>query len=320
AMLAPLWANYSSIRDHYAGFNDSLFPGAVELAGDIVDYGRDQAPTYFGALKDIATKLHAGDMTAEDARASVHDIVAALQSDAQDRAQRAVAAQTDLKAFADNLPNFLGALTAQSSALAAAFGDLADEIETLTARIAKDAQELADATKEMENDLVIAETSAFYVWMVPVGTIAACIVAGIYFERASKAAGRISDAMDDAEKAGAELISATLSKSSYVQTTLEGQQLGSAINDALPTIASLQSVWDTAAGAYGALLGKLGDASKVGALLDSLKIDQALADWKSAADAADRYRVSAFIAVLSEDEAKAKAAEDPKTLAPKATS
>ncbi|CUS44375.1 Pesticidial crystal protein cry6Aa [hydrothermal vent metagenome] len=313
---APLWSAYSGVHDHCHDFSINTFPETVSLASDIVDYGRNKVPVFYGAISKIADKVSDGVLTEEKAQVQITQVLTNLVKDAQTRGDRAAAVEAAIASF-----------IAQTQADKALLDPLQtryrNELEGDNGRIAELEADLAteQAVIDSENaeyakDVKLAATTPTYGWIVPAGTIAAAVVAGIYGARATAALRAMRDAQDQFDKDFDELASKRLMAQDLTTAGSSLDGVLTALNSALPIVQKARGAWHALSDDIGSVLKTL--ANDIGgqeSFIASLGVDTAISEWSELAKKADTYRANAFITVLSEAEVTARIAADPNAFA-----
>lgn len=152
------------------------------------------------------------------------------------------------------------------------------------------------ADKEYNHNVVIAATTASYSWIVPVGTVAAAVVAGVYGRRAvealdkAKAAQKKINSLEDQIQANANLMVA-INSASYALDSIS-----LAISEALPVIQKIQGVWGGISNDLNNIVQMIDeDIRKALPVIMSLGVEEAMNAWRNVGYAADLYRINAYV-------------------------
>jgi hypothetical protein len=311
---ADLWAAYATIESHCADFNGAIFPQIVALAGDIADFGHNDAPTYYPAITDAYTAMKDGSLSHADGIAEVQAILAQVQQGAQDCAAKVDAVVKQVNDFVNTTTQDQGLITPIKARYDKEYLGQAGKIQIFNDEITADQVAIAAFNAEYKQDCLIAETSASYCWIVPVGTIAAAVVAGVYAERATAALRHIRESQDDLENAETELRAAILLQQDLKLATGGLDGIAKALDAALPVLDKVKGVWDALGGDIDKILDKvdkLPDPTKIIPLIEELDVKAAGKAWSDLADDADQFRVNAFVVMQTEAEVKQTVANNP---------
>src|SRR5258705_5035167 len=173
---------------------------------------------------------------------------------------------------------------------------------------------MKSAYDEYNHDVIVAATAAAYAWVFPVGTIAAGIVAGIYGKKATDALARAHGLSTAIDTLNTELRSAAILMADLTRINVDLGDIGGKIDAAVPALDKMRGAWEGISSDLDNIRTVIAnDIGKAPAIIKSLGIDTAIADWAAVAAEADQYRVNAYITV----QPPATAARSPMVLAGK---
>lgn len=297
----PLIDAYKLISQHSRIWQDETFPGSVDLAGRIFQYGTQKVPVFYPAINEVTAKLEK-DPEDQAAQTNLKAILQNLQQTAQAFADEADTIQLAIKAFADETqadkvtllgPNGDAGLQAYYNDK---YGKASDAVQTLLEEISAQRIVVAAAMEEYQQDVTIAATTATYVWWFPVGTIAAAVLAGVYGDKAVKALDRARAANDQIDRLDADLaMNANLMI--YVNNASVGvASISTSLLSALPAIQGLQGAWSAMASDLGRIV-EIIDQGIAAAIpvIAGLGVDEAMRAWQAVAAAANNFRLTAFV-------------------------
>lgn len=296
-----LIAAYKGINEHCTTWQKSTFPTTVDLASDVYDYGMNKVPIYYppilkeaGILKD-----HPDDQGAKQALKAILDN---LQGTADGYAKKATAAREAVQNFAEQSQSDqttlvgpdgkAGLVKYYNDKYGAKSKDVQEALKEITAQTAI----LKSANEEYNHDVTVAATTPTYAWVVPYGTIAAAVVAGVYGHRAVEALDRAKAAQAKIDTLNAE-VQADFNLMQAVHIAQRG--MSTIVQDlaaALPVIQKIEGVW----GAITADLQNISkliddDIRKVPPIIMDLGVDEARKAWHKVAQAANNYRLNAYV-------------------------
>ena len=299
---------YKNIHDHADTWQNDTFPDSVSLASDIFNYSL-KAPTYYDPLLPLAKELRI-DPDDEDARDELMAILASLSKSATKYHDRAAAVAEKIKQFANDTQADKVTLcgTDGKSGLYAyyedKYGSESEEIQNLTKQIESERIVLDAANKEYDHDVVVAATTPTYVWVVPFGTIAASVVAGVYGKRATDALKRARDAQNQINELSAELASSANMLVSINMAEAGIRNILEPLEQALPIIQKIQGVWGSIRDDLNQIITTItDDIGEAEPIIMKLGVKTAVAEWKAVGELADAYRMNAYVTVNQEEPA-----------------
>lgn len=293
---------FANINGHVTTWQDDTFPASVALASDIVSYAQ-QARIYYAPILPLANKLvdNPDDQRTKDKLAAILD---SLIQKANTFHDNAAAVKEKIKTFAEQTQQDKTAISGADGASGLMkyyddkYGQTSEEVTRLTDLLKGQKAILDAANKEYNHDVIVASTTPTYGWIFPFGTIAAAIVAGVYADKAVKALERANAAqqqintLDSELQANANLMTALMVADSSLDN------INGSLAKALPVIQKIQGVW-------GAISDDLSNISKLIKtniqealpIIMDLGVDAAVDAWTAVGQAADAYRVNAYITV-----------------------
>lgn len=299
--LTQLIAAYGQVHQHAASWDGDTYPKTISLASRVYQYGAHTAPIYYGALNEEVQKLvvNPSDDAAKEAVTSLLNSLA----------QSANAYATEAKAVQGAVHQFYLDTVADQVALTGPdgkgglykyyqdkYGSTSAEVTALNEQIEQENELLAKYNKEYAYDCLVAETTPTYVWVWPLGTVAAGIVAGVYGDKAVKALRNAQATQKKIDELNAELAADAnlIEYLNFANSTT--QRISVDIEGALPAIGKLAGAWQAMADDLNAICGIIEqDIRQALPILMSLGIDEAILAWADVATIADAYRRNAYI-------------------------
>jgi len=299
---ADLIACFLKISTDCGTWQHTTYPNSVSLASDIYQYGTIKAPNYYPQINTLADTL-TNDPTDAKALALLKAILDNLTADAQARAANATSVKNQIQTFADNTQTSKTTLTGppdNPGGLVKKYNDLygaeSTDVKTCTDTIKAESLELDADEAEYQQDVTIAATTATYAWVPFYGWIAAAVVAGVYGSRAVQALDRIN-----AEKATIEAMNDKLQADANTMAAINVSEKGmtgivDSLNAALPIIEKIEGVWGGIADDLAAIVKVIDtDIRQALPILMSLGVDEAIQSWANVAQAADAFRLNAYV-------------------------
>jgi len=304
-----LWALYATIHKACSDFSVNTYPTIVSLASDIVDYGRDKAPVFYGAIKTLCARVTSGEVTAAKAGTQIGMALTNLAADTSARATKVTAAKTALAAFVDTTTDQQSALTALKTTYETELNGANGEIATLEGECAVDMDAVRQAAADYNKDMLLVYTSSTYAWVLGFGTIPAAVVAGIYSERAKEAMDRVKAATAQFATDNAALVGVQTLARDLKLADGDMSSLLDTLNAALPVLEKAETAWTSLSTDIGTILtaiqGGIGDPTE---LMSALAVDAAVAEWAALAETADEFRANAYITLVPEAQIQVAAA------------
>jgi Bacillus haemolytic enterotoxin (HBL) len=293
---SDLLAGYKKMNDHASFWNAHTLPDSVSCASDIVQYN-EKVPIYYGAITKLLPRLQ---QTPPDptAQAQLVAILQSLSDDAQRFANHAGTVRDAMTTFDTVSKADAAALQTLHDTYSQKLGDTSPQIAQLRDDIAADKADLDDAMSEYNHDVTVAATSATYAWVFPAGTVAAAVVAGVYGKKATDALARAHGDSAAIDALTAELRSAAIMVADLTRINSDIGDISTLLNAAIPVLDVMRGAWGALSDDLNGIITAItNDIANAPAILMSLGIDEAIADWASVAAEADRYRVNAYISV-----------------------
>lgn len=292
---------YTTLNGHCTTWQSTTFPTTVSLASDIYEYGTNKVPVFYPAILKEADIL-VTDPTNAGAIAALKAILDDLQGTANGYQTKAKAASDAIKAFANDT-------TADETTLIGPKGDAGlqkyytDKYGSASKEVTQYTQELAAWKLSLtgdqaayRHDVIVASTTPTYAWVWPFGTIAAAIVAGIYGHKAVQALDDIANDQKQIDALTADLAAdANLINAINLATTgISG--ITTALQAALPVVQKIQGIWQGISDDIAAISSLIDtDIRQVPPIIMNLGVSEATTAWYNVAQAANQYRVNAYI-------------------------
>ncbi|XXF77889.1 alpha-xenorhabdolysin family binary toxin subunit A [Myxococcaceae bacterium GXIMD 01537] len=311
---------YSTINGHCATWrkadNTGVYDDIVSLASDIYNYAKmaigcdpatapvnvgDNPRGYYGALQ------HQLDLMLDNPSVTVRNtfnaLLTRLINEAGERATRASTVAGRVSTFISDVTADQARLNAPTTGLIptynARYGNQSAEVKRLLDDVALAQDELAADSAEYAHDCIVAETSPTYVWVFPIGTIAAIAVAGDYGKRAADAKRRINDEQDRIVSDNAQL-----NRAYHVMATLQlaggfMENVLDQMTSALFVLQKLQGIWNAMAADLRYLRDSVlkGDIEQADDFIKSLGVSEAITSWAALGRKADKFRTYAYVTI-----------------------
>jgi Bacillus haemolytic enterotoxin (HBL) len=292
---------YKGIHDHSKTWQDTTFPKTVALANAVVQYGRNTAPVYYPPILTEAKKLITNPDD-QEAKAALKAILDALQKEAQKYAGQADAAAKEVKQFVDDTQADKDKLVGPKGDDGLVkyyndkYGKASKEVEELTQEIKAQRLVLKGANAEYDQDVIIATTTPTYVWIFPIGTIAAAVVAGVYGDKAVKALERARAAQRKIDELSDKIAADANLMNSIHLASFGMNYIARSLSTALPVIQKIYGVWGGIASDIGQIVTLIDtNIREVPPIIMNLGVELAIKSWANVASAADAYRVNAYV-------------------------
>jgi hemolytic enterotoxin HBL len=304
---------YATLNGHCATWQNTTYPNSVALASDIYNYGTNKAPVFYPPILTEAQIL-VGDPNNTQAQAALKAILDNLQQTASGYQSKANAAFTAVKAFADQTQADASTLVGPNGDAGLLkyyqdkYGTTSTEVQTLTQQLAATRTALAGDQAEYKHDVIVASTTPTYAWVWPFGTIAAAIVAGIYGHMAVEALDRVHADQDKINLLTGEL-QADANLINALTLAVNGiTGINKALQAALPVLQKIEGIWGGIANDAGAIAKLIDtDIRQVPPIIMNLGVDEAIKAWTKVAQAANQYRLNAYVTTSGGHTASAEA-------------
>lgn len=292
---------YTSIQTHCDDWNKNTLPKSVNLAGDVVEYSR-MAPIYYGALNKFLDKMQNGDAKA---REEFCETLGALSNKAKSFKTNAETVFAAMKKFSDQTGQDQLNIKPIQSKYLTRYGDQSPILKDLHNKLVNAKGKLHHYKEKYEQDVIVAATSATYAWVVPAGTVAAAVTAGVYGHRATEDLLEIKKWNAKVSLLEDDIKAAALLNAELLQIK---DQLGDIIpklDTALPILQKISGVWGAISDDLDRLsTNALTEIADYGDFIKDLAIEEAIKDWTDVGKEADQYRVNAYIQIVTEEEAQ----------------
>lgn len=297
-----LVAAYFNINSHATTWKKDTFPSNVSLASDIYNYALE-APTYYNPILPLAQKLVANteDQPAKDELSAILGVLSKMASGYHDNA---AAVLTKIQTFADQtladktVLSGTDGKTGLKNYYNLKYGNTSTDVQTLMKELADEKIILDAANADYHHDVIVASTTPTYGWWWPIGTVAAAIVAGIYGKKAT-------DALEKAKAARQTIdgFTASLASDANLMIAINTAEAGignilDPLSAALPVIQKIQGVWGALSDDLNNIISEI-KTNIQGALpiIMNLGVETAIKDWTAVGNAANAYRLNAYITV-----------------------
>jgi DNA repair exonuclease SbcCD ATPase subunit len=287
-------AVYTDIKDHCQTWKESTYPKTVDLASDISNYGRT-AKTYYGALNKLLPDLQSSNPS-ENTVKKFAAIVDKLIADVAGYQQKA-------KEVSEAIKQFMDQSTIDGKKLAQLYNDYnqkigteSEETKNLINNLAEQREKLNQANKDYAHYVVVAATTATYIWVPFVGWIVGGTVAGVYTARATEAKRKAEEAAKLIR-----LYTEKLNANSAFICDMQNAQFGinqikGLLGDALKVIEKIYGIWEAIGTDLENLKKDVTDTIKNGdSIIIEIGIDDAINKWQEIGKQADDYRVNAYV-------------------------
>ncbi len=296
-----LIAAYVTLHGECSTWQTTTYPNTVSLASDIYDYGTNKVPIYYPAILVEANKLVANPND-QQAAAALAAILDSLQGTATDYSNKAKAASDAIQTFSNQMQADQNTLVGTTVApglqqyYTNKYGTTSAQVKQYTDELAGWRLALTGDQEKYRQDVIIASTTPTYAWIFPAGTIAAAIVAGIYGHRAVEALDDIATDQDNINRltddlaADANLINAI----NLATNGING--ISTALAAALPVVQKIQGIWQGISDDIASIASLINtDIRQVPPIIMNLGVSEATTAWYNVAQAANAYRVNAYV-------------------------
>lgn len=299
--LDRLLETYATMRAQATAWSEKTYPACVALAGDVQRFGQELAPVYFPRIDDEADLLRR-DPHDDQARTALRTLLLELAGEAErasDRADTAAGAVATAAAGAEQVETTLvgdddaGGL---SDYYARRYAAARAEVGSLVGDVSAQRRLVRPANDDHDRDVVITSATASYVWVWPLGMVAAPVVAGGYGREAALAVVRAQCAHSRIRSLGDEAAVAARLLIGLDGAVCGATALVRGLTETLPVIRRIRGVWGGIAADLRAVAAVLSDdAAAVPALIEALDVEGALRSWTQVARRAQAYRLVACV-------------------------
>ncbi len=291
---------FSKLRDREVTWSDEVYPQIVTTASEVVAYAR-KVPIFYRPLAELAAKIVAKGSSIQPGDVDVQhfgeilDRLATL-ADGYSNNVAAVADKVtklvqDLGGDRGDIAGLITTYKSDHDLSQETINNLQDEEDDYKAALKK-------AHKEYEHDVLVASTTPTYSWVPYVGPVAAGTVAGIYGKKAEKERKKIKRLEASISKLEHEIKVDKHILSLFSQATESLTTLNTTLGSALQALQHVQGVWSAFRDDMREIITTLDSEIRSGDVPFFMKqfgIDDAISEWKHVGDAADAWRVNAFI-------------------------
>ncbi|KAI5828601.1 hypothetical protein K523DRAFT_306827 [Schizophyllum commune Tattone D] len=305
-VIEPLLAAYGTAQRNCLKFKDETYPGIVDLSNDVFAYAQTAGGTiddsYYAAILNWIRELNecTDPGTQKELRQGIDTLIDQKAGEIERLQARATGAVADLKTFESLTQKDQNTLSTRSSAvndkLVAELGSLKD----LDAEMEKYHKEMSADMDECEHDRVIAQTSAAYVWVFPIGTIAAATVAAIYMGKVDVLERRISEVKDLIAKDEQKKRDETRLSLDLKAIGNDLQSVQEKIQPCIKVLETMQGVWSSIAGDLNTIKELLEkDFKLANEAVAKLQATKLVNDWNELKVSVDKYRQVAYVSDVS---------------------
>ena len=296
-----LIAAYQAMNKHCTTWQKDVFPATVDLASSVYNYGVNIAPVYYSAILPEAEVLKK-DPNNKQALAALKAILGLLKKQANEYASAATAVRKQIQTFADQTQADRTTLVGPHGKAGLQkyyndkYGKTSQDVQEILRELRAQNIILRAADKDYNHDVTVASTTPTYAWIVPVGTIAAAVVAGVYGHRAVEALDRAK-----AAKAQIRRLEAQRQADSKLMLAIHSACQGidgivQALSAALPAVEIIEGVWGAIASDLGSVMQTLEDEFDQGLYcIMNLGVEEATKAWHNVGQEADKDRVNAYV-------------------------
>jgi hypothetical protein len=298
---------FKAIQEHCGTFYNGAYTESVSLASAIVEFNF-AAQYYLRGIEKIADDYNNKRVTAEYAEQACTALIDILLKKFNEYVAKCDTVFAGITTFltqtnADNTTmNGQDGKSGLNKQYRDKYGLHTDEIKKLQDDISEAQRELTYATEKYNHDVVVAATSPTYVWVVPFGTIAAGIVAGIYGKRATDAYKKMGELRTEISSSTGALQQKMAMSACLFSATISIGRIADLIKKAITPIEKMKGSWLALSDDMKALRKTVtDDIQQLPMVVKAMGVDSALAQWKAVADEADNYRKIAFISATSKN-------------------
>lgn len=313
AFFPSMLESYQSIYNASDNFLKNIFPKVVELGNDLSEFATQatsKLPDGGGMFSAITDFLDGKDGTPEDALSLLND----LEHSATANAAKATAVGDQLATYKSSLVDAQGKLANVQTQIESDSNTSQAKIDELNSTVPGAAGSLATlkslvSTDEdaYNHDVVVAATSPTYVWVFPIGTIAAVVVAATFTAFALEQLDALNKAKDAVAAAESSLHTAYQSRA-VQNVALTGVNSAVKHTDlAIAHTTTVQNAWNGLAHQLGVIqdmIGKMTTENDGAQALQSkamikLYLRQADAAWGKIAPPLQELTAEPYIAMKS---------------------
>ena len=307
---------YVDIYAHCKVWDETTFPGSVDLAAELVQYSR-YAATYYKEMIPYAKRLVINPQDTE-AREKLKTIAQRLTRQAQSRSESAKKVSDSVTLFAKQTEQdqrvIQGAGDPEEGKEGGLVGYYRDtysssskEGKMLEAQLNAAYQLLEDAKSEYKQDVIIAATTPTYATVPFYGWVIAPTIAGIYTKKALEALETMDRARTEISRLEGTIRRNTLLMAEIKRAQASIGTIRKVMNEALPFIEQIRAAWQGMAKDLGNLVTiletDLEESVREHPEFIEIDIDVALGEWKKIGAEAEEYGKHAYIDVTPAEKA-----------------
>lgn len=297
----PLMEQYKKVQGNCIDFQENILPQTVTLASDVVNYSKD-FNEYCNAMLDVVQDRKSEKISKEEAKETIDGICETLKGSADKFADRAKGITEKLRTFVIETKNTNVNLTK----IVKGFQEEKEKdstIKNFAKRMEKLQSLLKAANEEYEHDVTVAATTPTYAWVIPWGTVAAVIVAGIYGSGATKTYNKIKELTEQIEDLLKDYNTKILLYGDMDICVNHVNEVIQLAEQAIPVVEEMQSFWQAISDDMGYLKDIINDKIEEAAeVLQKIGIKRAIKQWTDIEKLADSYRATAYIDVKTKEE------------------
>lgn len=302
---------YAELNKHVTHWKNITFPASVSLASDVHAYAQ-MAPIYYEPIIPLAKKLEDNpkDEVAKNQLTALLDV---LSKSATTYHDNATSVFNQMQEFANQTQADKVALIGVDGKSGLKkyyedkYGANSEEVLTLLKDIKAQQIILNAANKEYDHDVVVAATTPTYAWVfippipIPIGLIAASVVAGVYGDKAVKALERARAAARKIKEFNEKLQADFVLMNAIYRTETNISNIINPLLAALPIIQKIQGVWKAIADDLNLLKDVIkNNIEDAAPSVMQYGVKDAIIEWTAVGAAADAYRHNAFIAIAEQ--------------------
>ncbi|KAL1999676.1 hypothetical protein VTN02DRAFT_4189 [Thermoascus thermophilus] len=304
-----LLATYKDVKGTTTEFHDTTWPRIVGLSDTIYNYatsagGKSESSYYanmlawVGQYNEELNKDKPDEQVLTELKQSVLTLTKQQITQIDKLQQNSNKAKKDLEAFDALCRQHQKDLASSQKTLQNLLEGDQGEIAELRKKIAENTKAVQDKQKEYDHDRLVAQTTPAYVWVFPIGTIAAAAVAAQYTQMADALEREIESLKALINQENAKLQADIRLEADINGMTADIGGLLSTIGPAIVTLGKLEGAWETMSGDLQGLHDLLSnqEGQEIPPLrLERVQLDNIVEHWNTLADYADKYRQIAYV-------------------------
>ncbi len=308
---------YGTVNSHCRDFKTRIYPKTVQMADNLAHYGSIAHINYQGILETAYAWLD-GTYSADEATAVLQDLAANLETTAKNYAGHVSQVKQDIVQFCSDTKADQESLNTVNTTYTNNFNLAGDNLKQIQADIDVLNVSIASLQSQYEQACIVAGTSPTYLLLTgtvlpilgPIGLlapVATAIVAGIFGKQATDLLTKI-----DGEKQKIAQETEELQKALALKNLLDAGDnslvnILDKLNAAIPVLETIQALWTELASKAAEIPSVIEQNIINGDLAQSDTAYMGLIDrWKILANAAGKYRDTAYIRMADVDLEKLK--------------